>query len=165
MTKLERHLHAARCPREKLGQPRHVFAEEGWQLEEKGPEARSHGLDCFDESRDGVLRVFQLRRVRDALRSFHREGEIFRDLFAPAERELGGRHAIERIVDLDRRKTRRVKAEKVFGGEVSRIKGPLPFFIGVAARSDLYAHGSLSLLPQYAVACAPLRRYKLSVRG
>src|SRR5580704_17790782 len=142
MTKLERHPYARGSLRQKIAQPRHVLAQKGWKLKEKWAKPPTHRRDGFDEGRDGVFGALELRHVRDALRGLYGKRKIFRDIGTPTERELGGRHAVEGVVDLHRRKARRVKTKELSRGKVFRIEGPLPLLIRVPTRSDPDVHGS-----------------------
>src|SRR5215470_5501705 len=78
--------------------------------------------------------------VADPARRLERESKVVRHLLRPLSEHRLRRHAIERIVDLDRVEMPGVEAQHLAGGELLRIERALPFFIRVAARSSQHLH-------------------------
>src|SRR5258708_32643724 len=131
MTKLERDLQVAWHVPKKLGQARDVFAKKGRELKEKRSKARSERARDSHEHVERVGCILQLCDVRDALRCLHPEDESVGHLTAPTFDELACVHAIKSVVDLHRGQVLRVEAQKLGGGKILRIKGPLPLFVRV----------------------------------
>ena len=81
--------------------------------------------------------------MRDAHARLDGERELLRHLCGPIVQHLLLGQAIERVVDLDRRKIARVITEPRVVTEVRRIKCSLPLLERVAARAREQPHDTL----------------------
>jgi len=79
--------------------------------------------------------VFQALLVSDAARRLERESEVVGHLLRPAREHGFSRHAVKRVVDLDRRETFRVVAQHLARGQLLRVERAQPLLVGIAAGS------------------------------
>src|SRR5438094_618814 len=84
--------------------------------------------------------------VRDGLRCFEHEREPRGCGGVPARDGLRVRHAVERIVDLDRRESLGIILEHLRLGELRGIERPLPLGEVVARRPDANPHATQTVL-------------------
>src|SRR5687768_10206830 len=109
MAELERGPSALGQQRRKIPEHIEVLLERGRQLKQQDAELRPERARGTTERLDQILAVPQLRVVRDAARRLQGEREGLGRAVAPAGQQLLVRNAIEGVVDLDRRKARRVE--------------------------------------------------------
>ncbi len=153
MAKLERGPNVFRHDRQKRREPLHVALEVRRQLKEQrtemGPQKPRAVAEEIQRVAAGVDP--EARVVRDPARRLERVGERRWRLIVPGRRGLGRGHPVERVVDLDRVKPRRVKPEHLRRREALRVEMPSPFRIVVPRRADVDVHDGLA--PQ----CRPKR--------
>src|SRR5678815_4306533 len=115
------------------------------ELKENRSEPIAERRRVLQQELDGA-RAFRLqsREMRDTLARLDREGERLGNLARPRLQNAFLRKAIERVVDLHRRETRRVKTEHRVVFELRRVERALPFLEGEAARSRVQLHEALT---------------------
>src|SRR6267143_5177368 len=130
--------------REEIAQPWQVLLQVRRQLEQQGPELAAQRLGASEEFGDVGFALFQAQLVGDAARRLECEGEAFRHLFGPArEHRLGG-HAVEGVVDLDRREMPGIVAQHPVRRMLFRVELAEPLLVGEAARSgEELRHGRI----------------------
>src|SRR6185503_9521856 len=145
----------------------HVLLHVRRELDEKRPEVRPERSRGAEQVIHGILYVLEPLVVRDPLRRLENEREVLRHFGGPALERRQVRHAIKRVVHLDRREMPGVVAKHVLRRQLLGIEVSLPFLVRPAARSRSDPHacswvqatGAVSppTLPWYASA-RPSRR-------
>src|SRR5690606_29354369 len=115
--KLERRGHALRYELEKTFEPLDVDAEVRRKLHEHTAQALAEHVDRAEERFRLVVAVLEPFDVRDPAARLDREAEALGNLIPPALEQRAARQAIERVIDLDGRQTRRVVREHLVGLE------------------------------------------------
>ena len=136
MPELERRGRPWRQILEKRIEDGEILFQIGRELKQKGTELVAEGAGDAAEGLDELAAVLQTTVVRDAARSLQRELERRRRLRGPAAHELFARHPVERVVDFDRRKPRRVIRKHLRRRKIRGIEAALPLRVVVAGRSD-----------------------------
>ena len=80
--------------------------------------------------------------MRKFLICFQRETKTLRNVFGPSEKDGFGRHAIEAVIDFDGGKLFAVEGEHLLVGELFRVEGTFPLFVGVAGSADAECAGA-----------------------
>ena len=140
MTKLERDLPARRNRAEEGVEQREVLSHRRRQLEEDRPELRPEHRRAAEQLGDDGFRLLEALVVSDPPRRLEREGETTGHLLRPPREHPLARHAIEGVVDLDRRQPLGVVAEPPVGRKLLGIEAPLPLLVRVAARAGRHLH-------------------------
>ena len=142
MAELEGGGSALRQEGQEGAETRDVLLHEGRKLEEHRSLPRTEDLRGLEEVRHGVGRVRgEALLVGDPARGLKHEREVVGDLAHPALEQLPGRHAVERVVDLDRLEALGVEAEHVRFLQVLGVERALPFLVAVSARPHEDLHG------------------------
>src|SRR5438477_1158921 len=131
---------------EQIVQPTDVLLEVGRQLEQDGPELRAELARRLEKVAQRVVHVLEAGDVSDALRGLEHERERGRCGGVPARDGFRVRHAVKRVVDLDRRESLGVILKHLRLGELRGIERPLPLGEVVARRPDANLHATQTVL-------------------
>ena len=136
MPEFERGTDARRQPRHERVEQGEILPKKWRQLKQQRAELVAERPGDFAEPRDRVARILQPAVMGDPPRRLERDLIRRRRLRGPAGDEFLGRHPVERVVDLDRRKTRGVVRQHLRRGEIGGIETSLPLGVVVAGGAD-----------------------------
>src|SRR5215470_13553835 len=140
MTEFERGAHAWGKRVEKRIQQRGVLFQIRGKLKEERAKLRPERPRGFEKLTDEIAALTQPPVVRDSLRRLERELEVRGRRLVPPFENLLVRGAVERVVDLDRRKSLGIVREHLRRGQLLRIEAPFPLGVVVAGCSDPEIH-------------------------
>src|SRR6267142_6244980 len=138
MAHLEGESESFRAKSKKVFEQRSIEFEVGRKLNEDGAEviAVVENAGNFQETFQSALAVAEPLNVRDLLVGLQGEAKAFRYALGPVqERALGG-HAIEAVIDFDRRELLGVEVEHLAVGKFVGIEISLPLLVGVSGSAD-----------------------------
>ena len=90
----------------------------------------------FQKSLQRALAAAQPLNVSDLLVGLQGEAKAFGDAFRPLQKHVFRGHAIETVIDLDRRELLGVEGEHFAVRKLLGIKTAFPLFIGVSGSPD-----------------------------
>src|SRR5882672_5362816 len=138
MAHLEDESESFRAKSKKVFEQRAIEFEVGRKLNKDGAEvvAFVENAGDFHETFQCTLAVAEPLNVGDLLVDLQGEAKAFRYALGPVqERALGG-HAIEAVIDFDRRELLGVEVEHLAVGKFVGIEISLPLLVGVAGSAD-----------------------------
>jgi hypothetical protein len=138
MTHLEDESESFRAKSKKVFEQRAIEFKVGRELNEDGAEviAVVENAGNFEETLQSALTVAEPLNVGDLLVDLQGEAKAFRYALGPVQERILGGHAIEAVIDFDRRELLRVKGEHFTVGKFVGIKISLPLLVGVSGSAD-----------------------------
>src|SRR5690606_22003185 len=148
VTELERHRHLLRNEFQEGLELVDVDPRVRRQLEQHDPKARPKRLQCLEEPASLLATIGKLLEMRDAAWRLDGEAKAFRHLRGPAREHVRLRHAVERVVDLDRWQAAGIEGKHFVRGQLLGIEGALPLLERKSAGPAVELHRSVRSKPR-----------------
>src|SRR5260370_16094990 len=130
VTYLKGERESGRAKSKKVFQQRTIELESGGQLDEYRPKvvAIVQYTGHFKETLQGALAAAEPLNVSDLLVDLQGEAKAFGNALRPVKEHVLGRHAIETVIDFDRRELLGVEGKHFAVRKFLRVKTPFPLF-------------------------------------
>src|SRR5882672_12840537 len=144
MAHLEDESESFRAKSKKVFEQRAIEFEVGRKLNKDRAEvvAVVENAGDFHETFQSALTVAEPLNVSDLLVGLQGETKAFRYALGPVQERAFGGHAIETVIDFNRRELLRVEGEHFAVRKLFGVEAALPLFVGVSGSADAELSGA-----------------------